>query len=167
MLVKYDGSVAYNKFYKRPGLSDKAKAWGLFIAGTALGYAYNDEAQLYTNQLYYEGKMTREDFINVRTADVVYGGTGSAMMAGAGVAEAFYREGVRVQNLKAGRPFHLVLAKLETGGTGFLKIDKETGNEQSSIRLDDKEPTIEVDDAISGLYFFPDGKKLEFYSLAQ
>lgn len=163
MLIGYDGNIKFNNYYSRPGLSDRAKRMLAFGGGLVLGYVFNEEAQKLTNEMYTSGLMSGEDFITIKALDTK-SGTGSALIAGGLSSIAFAQQSARQKIGQSNRTYQLILAKMDDGGTGFLKIDKDSGTKLSSLDFDDKNPTIKIDDAIAGLYYIDD-KEVFFYSM--
>lgn len=96
------------------------------------------------------------------------GGTGSAAKVSDLFLQAFARVNQRNSVMQHADSYFLVLTKLDTGGNGFMKVDMDTGEVLQRIRLDDKTPSIYVDDVLAGMYYLkPNQKQFVFYSLLE
>jgi len=59
----------------------------------------------------------------------------------------------------------LVMSKLDSGGVGMYRIDNNTGEEIDRLNLKDKNPQYIVDEYLRILYYFPNSKEIQVFSL--
>lgn len=165
MFVNFDGTIRYQQYFPKPGMSAKAQAIYLRLGSLAAGYVFREETQMLTQAMYEGGLMSATDYSNVVVADVLYGGTGSAVVTSELFTQAFSKVEQRRSLMHLGKDYVMVSTKFDEGGNGMKKVDIETGDELFRLRLDDKNPSIYVDDVLAGMYYLmPDQKQFVFYS---
>lgn len=166
LLVGYDGVLKHRKYYNRPGMSDRLRRALVVTGGVAAGRLLRNQiTDAGMSMMRYGDADMAETGAAMAVDGAFYGGTLTGAAAGITTNALFDRYQTRTRTAQLNRDTQLVLASLEGGGNGFIKVDKDTGKELSSLRLDDKEPSVEVDNVLGGIFYWPDGKNLYFYDL--
>lgn len=164
-LVKGDGSVAYNNYYREAGLSKgmrgllKGLGAAAEIAGAATaisGMAKPQDWQVTGS--YYDSK-TNTQVYEVTSKQME---TGAAVMEGGDALYSFAQ--ARYFATQSAKNTVYILSKWDEG-TGLVIADKDSGNEIKRIVFNDKEPQYIVDEADYKVYVLVKGKELNAYSL--
>lgn len=158
-LVKEDGQIVYNKYFKEAGLSKGArgllKALGTVtaVAGTTYGVA---------------GLGKPQDWEVKQTGANTYQVDSKQMRAGSAVADGgsavFQAAQARFFATKSAKNTVYILSKWDAGN-GLVISEKDNGNELKRIVLNDKTPQYVVDEADFMLYVIVDGKELRAYDI--
>lgn len=149
MMLETDGSKRFHKYWDAPELSLAAKI--ALRAGQAFSYAMaaaNSAAASYSNTY---GSNWQSKFYQDQADS--FGAAGD--QAGAEARKRFTAT-------KSKGDLQIVLAIVGEGGqgkaSGFVKVDKRTGEDLSTIQIGDKEPVYDYDQ-ISGQVFLKSDKK--------
>jgi hypothetical protein len=168
MFVDFDGTIRYQHYFPKPGMSAKAQAIYLRLGSLAAGYVFREEAQKVTQAMHQAGMMGTEDYRDLVIADALYGGSGSAAVTSELFTQAFSRVEQRKSLMQRSKDYVMVSTKFDGGGNGLKKVDIQTGEELYRLRLDDQSPSIYVDDVLAGMYYLmPDQKQVVFYSFLE
>lgn len=158
-LIDFNGNEVYHSYYKSPGRSTFGKIVGgaLAVASTAMAVsasaraganrsAFGSVNDLSTYNEY--GKQAK------RAADMF-----------AGIASAsFDYLSTRFKSTAATENAQFILTNLD-GGTGLVKVNKDTGAVDKEIVLKDKKPEYEVDELGGFLFYKANDKTIYTYNL--
>ena len=148
------GNEVYNAYFKSPGISTFGKiAMGvLAVASTAMAAHQAAVAGANKNTL---GQYNDYGAQANRNADM-FASIGSA---------SFNEMAKRFRATTETRDSQFILTKTDNG-VGLVKVNKDTGNVEKEVVLNDKKPVYEVDE-IEGLLYYINKNNIEAFSLNQ
>ncbi|MCR9182065.1 MAG: PQQ-binding-like beta-propeller repeat protein [Flavobacteriaceae bacterium] len=150
----FNGDEIYNSYFKSPGISTFGKiAMGvLAVATTAMAAHQAAVAGANKNTL---GQYNDYGAQANRNADM-FASIGSA---------SFNEMAKRFRATTETRDSQFILTKTDNG-VGLVKVNKDTGNVEKEVVLNDKKPVYEVDE-IEGILYYINKNNIEAYSLNQ
>ena len=158
-LVDFDGKENYHTYYKSPGRSTFGKIVGgaLAVASTAMTVAMSAKAG-----------ANRSAFGSVNDLSTYNDYGKEAKRAAdmfAGIASAsFDYLSTRFKSTAATDNAQFILTSLD-GGTGLVKVNKDTGEVDKEIVLNDKKPEYEVDEFGGYLFYKANNNTIYSYNL--
>ncbi len=160
-MVNFDGSENYHSYYKSPGRSTFGKIMGGIAAVASTAMAVSMSARAGANRT---GMGSSNDLSNYndygkeakRAADMFSG------IAGA----SFAYLATRFKATAATENAQFILTNLD-GGTGLVKVNKDTGKVDKEIILKDKKPEYEVDEFGGYLFYKANDKTIYAYDLTK
>jgi len=175
LMVKKEGGLAYQKYYRAPGLPAFVRNLGAAALGVAVNLGARYLMSQAADELYKAGQITATDAFILQMDAISLSnsleGEGSivsalATTAGIGASSSAYKAMAnRSFYNREGQDYKLVLTKLDSGDIGYLKVDKATGTPINEIALNDKDPDIRIDDYTNSLYYLPNNREIVLYAL--
>jgi hypothetical protein len=160
MMLDENGKVLWKKYWTAPEMSLAAKIAlrvGQVAAYTA---AYAASARSAAYKTY--GTMPSDNYYSKMWAEQADDWNNIAGMAGAEARKKF------TATVSKGK-YQIILARVGQGGqgksSGFVKVDKTTGEELASIQLGDKEPVYDFDPFSGQIFHKSTKKQIISYSL--
>lgn len=158
-MYDFNGSESYKVYHKSPGRSTFGKIMGGVMAVASTTMAVSMSAVAGANRTGF-GSMNDLDSYNdygkeaKRAADMFSG------IAGA----SFDYLSKRFKATSATENAQFILTKLDNG-VGLVKVNKDTGNVDKEIILNDKKPEYEVDETGGYLFYKANDKTIYTYNL--
>lgn len=153
MMLDFDGKELFHLYHKSPGRSTFGKIMSgvMAVGSVAMTATYSAAAGANRNQLGDYNSYGRE---YNRNAEMF-----------ASIADAsFDYMSTRFKATAATKDAQFILTKLEEG-VGLVKLNKDSGEEEKRIILDDKKPEYEVDEFGGMLFYKANGNTIYAYSL--
>jgi hypothetical protein len=158
-LIDFSGKENYHSYYKSPGRSTFGKIVGGVVAVASTTMMVAASARAGANRTGYGSANDLSSYNShgkeaKRAADMFAG------IAGA----SFAYLSTRFKATAATENAQFVLTSLD-GGTGLVKVNKDTGKVDKEIVLKDKKPEYEVDEFGGFLFYKADDKTIYAYDL--
>lgn len=152
MLIDYSGKVAYNIYYKAPGISTAGKLLAGALVAASTGIAAANAAKAGgVSPISYKSDDQRRAEINAKAFSDIAN-------SGIGVMKQRFKATTATKN-------HLyILTKLEDG-VGLVRINKDTGEKDGELVLRDKKPEYKIDEDFGVLYFKKNDKQIVAFDL--
>lgn len=153
MHFEHDGSTKYQQYFRSPGKSTTGLILHgiLTVASATMSASASFQAGMNTNSI---GQYTAE---GERLKAI---GDSFANIASASFAEM----SKRFKATSATENYQFILTKLDDGA-GLAKVNKNTGEKEEEILLNDKKPTYEVDEISGVLYYQANNNTIHKYNL--
>tara|TARA_R110002049_G_scaffold71370_2_gene183914 strand:- start:2717 stop:4624 length:1908 start_codon:yes stop_codon:yes gene_type:complete len=158
-LVDFSGKENYHAYYKSPGRSTFGKIVGGALAVASTAMAVGMSARAGANRTGY-GSMNDLGSYN----DYGKEAKRAADMFSSIASASFDYLATRFKSTAATENAQFILTSLD-GGTGLVKINKDTGNMDKEIVLKDKKPEYEVDELGGFLFYKANDKTIYAYNL--
>ena len=158
-LVDFNGKEVYHSYHKSPGRSTFGKIVGGALAVASTAMAVSASARAGANRSAFgsvNDLSTYNDYGKEakRAADMF-----------AGIASASFEYlATRFKSTAATENAQFILTNLD-GGTGLVKVNKDTGKIDKEIVLKDKKPEYEVDEFGGFLFYKANDKTIYSYNL--
>lgn len=158
-LVDFKGKEVYHSYHKSPGRSTFGKIVGGALAVASTAMAVSASARAGANRSAFgsvNDLSTYNDYGKEakRAADMF-----------AGIASASFEYlATRFKSTAATENAQFILTNLD-GGTGLVKVNKDTGKVDKEIVLKDKKPEYEVDELGGFLFYKANDKTIYSYNL--
>jgi outer membrane protein assembly factor BamB len=165
-LVDFEGKVIFNRNFKEAGLSKGMRALMKGAGAVATGYSAVSGLQSVRlrNATDAQGKPVANHFEAYQ--DENSDAYKKSMASGAGAGAMFAMANQRFNATKATKDAIFILTKFEdTGVTGLVKVDKDSGKDVVKIPFGDKDPAYIVDEAENKLYVVIKDKFIQGYDL--
>jgi len=164
-LVDFEGKVIFNHNYKEAGLSKGMRA--LIKTAGVLAYTASAYAGLKSMRAHSAVNAKGQPIAN--TIVIAPDENTNAYKASVGAEVAgdvlFAVARKRYNATKATKDAIFILTKFETGISGLVKVDKDSGKEMVKIPFGDKDPAYIVDEAENKLYVIIKDKFVQGYDL--